>query len=313
MVRSGLFSLTRTLSAHLARILMYHNFRNTGDSDMSALDAATVRQQFQYLKQHFKVVPLLEIAQCLGDGKKLDRNLIALTVDDGRQNFYRVLFPLLKEFGFCATFFVVSSFISGEDWIWTDKVLWLSEQSAAPVELSPKNLPRIFSELNRMPPAVRNERIATLAAGMRITVPTRPPEKYAPCSWAQLREMADTGLVEVGSHTVTHPILSSISDEESWRELQESRRQMQEALGREVVSFCFPNGKRGDYRPSQVQQVAEAGYLCSVVAEFGLVSHRSDRYRLERVGVDGDSEQLFRKRVDGAGYYQGKILSLLGD
>jgi peptidoglycan/xylan/chitin deacetylase (PgdA/CDA1 family) len=305
----GAFSLTRALSAGMARILMYHNFSGPNGSDPNTLNVEGIRRQFTYLRRHFRVIPLLELVNQLASGrKKLDRNIVALTIDDGRRNCYEFLFPLLKEFELPATFFVVSSFIRGEDWIWTDKVIWLSEQPNPPEALLPNQLDGVFRSLNRMRPAERNAWIDAIAESMSVTIPTIAPAKYSPCSWSELREMADSGLMEIGSHTVTHPILSSVTDDESWDELTRSRAQIEEGTGRSAKSFCYPNGMPGDYRPSQVQQVERAGYACSVVAEFGMVNHTSDRYRLPRIGAARKSRNPeFSKYLDGFAYYQQKL------
>ena len=302
------FSATRLLSAGMARILMYHNFSGPNGTDPDALNVEGIRRQFTYLRQHFRVVPLLQLAEQLATGRTLDRYMVVLTIDDGRRSCYEFLFPLLQEFGLPATFFVVSSFIRGEDWIWTDKVIWLSEQANPPEELLPGKLDGVFQYLNRMRPEERNARIEALAKSMGATIPRVVPPKYGPCSWSELREMADSGLMEIGSHTVTHPILSSVTDEESWKELTLSRAQVEEGIGRKVSSFCFPNGMPGDYRPSQVEQVEQAGYACSLISQFGMVAYASDRFRLPRIGAARKSKlPEFSKYVDGFAYYQQKV------
>jgi len=308
----GVFSFARALSARKARILMYHNFSGPGGTESGALNTEATRAQFDYLRRHYRVVPLLQIAEQLASGKGLDSHTVALTIDDGRRDFYQFMFPLLKEFKFPATFFVVSSFIRGEDWIWTDKVLWLSEQSNPPASLIPGKLDDFFRSLNQIRPEARNAQIQSLAASAGITIPEKAPAKYAPCLWSELREMADSGFVDIGSHTVTHPILSSITDEESWQELTGSRRQIEEGMGRKASSFCFPNGMPGDFRPTQVQQIADAGYACSVVASFGLVDNGADPFRLPRLGMGSKSDPIeFAKFLDGVAYYQRKLKSSL--
>jgi hypothetical protein len=158
-----------------------------------------------------------------------------------------------------------------------------------------------------MRPETRNRRIDEWAALAGVSLPEQAPAKYAPCTWAELREMAGS-LVEIGSHTVTHPILSSITDEESWKELTESRRQIEEALGTQVRSFCFPNGQPEDYRASQVKEVQEAGYNCAVVADFDLVQNGADPYRLPRIGMERKTQSVeMAKYLDGAAYYQSKL------
>jgi len=218
------------------------------------------------------------------------------------------LFPLLKEFGIPATFFVVSSFIRGEDWVWTDKVLWLSEQPSPPSELASHRIDDFFRTLNQLRPEIRNARIEAIAQGMNLSIPKQPPPKYAPSSWSELREMVNSGLVEIGSHTLSHPIFASLSDEESWHELITSRAQIEEGVGAKVVSFCFPNGKPGDYRESQVRQVKDAGYLSALVTRPGMVRHGADLFQLPRIGVSGKSDPIaFSKHLDGVEYYQERL------
>jgi peptidoglycan/xylan/chitin deacetylase (PgdA/CDA1 family) len=304
----GMFALARAVSADMARILMYHNFSESDRPGTDEVSVNSVRKQFEYLRRHFRVVPLSHLCERLESGRPLGRRSVALTIDDGRRNCYEFLFPLLKEFAMPATFFVVSSFIRREDWIWTDKVLWLSEQPSRSSELSEEGIGGFFDLLNRMPPQRRNARIHSIAAGMGISIPKDVPPKYAPCTWNELREMADSGLMEIGSHTATHPILATLTDEESWWELTVSRAQIEEGLGRNVSSFCFPNGKPGDYRATQVRQIRDAGYRCAVVASFGIAGNRANPFELPRIGVGGKSDALvFAKRLDGAEYYQAKL------
>lgn len=309
----GLFTLARAISAGRPRILMYHNFSGTGESHNHDVTVSALRMQLQYLKQHFRVLSLADLAEQIRFHRSFRPNSVVLTIDDGRRNCYEHLYPLLREFRMPATFFVTSSFVDGEDWLWTDKVLWLSKQHGAPDELLPGRIDDFFYRLNRFVPRVRNESIFAVARAMRVAIPTQPPPPFNPCLWAELREMANSGLVEIGSHTVTHPILSTLDDHEGWYELTRSRARIEQALGRKVRFFCFPNGKPGDYRPTQLRQLEEAGYEAAVVSTFGLVQRASDPYELPRIGVSGESDHLsFAKNLDGAGHYQMKIQRSFG-
>jgi peptidoglycan/xylan/chitin deacetylase (PgdA/CDA1 family) len=311
MQASGVFAATRAMSAQMARILMYHNFSEGSEPD--AVSITAIRDQLEHLCHHFCVVPLSEIVSRLRSRKAFGSRLVALTIDDGRRNFYELMFPLLRKFSLPATLFVVSSFINREDWIWTDKVLWLSGQPNRPAELATQRLDSFFRKLNQLTPEVRSEVITQLAARMEVNIPQAPPPKFEPCTWKQLREMVDSGLVEIGSHTITHPILASISDEESWQEVVASRVQIEQAIGRKIRYFCYPNGQRGDYRSSQIRQVEDARYDAAVAAWPGMVSRASGLYDLPRIGVSGNLDQVtFYKHLDGADYYQIKIQRFLG-
>jgi peptidoglycan/xylan/chitin deacetylase (PgdA/CDA1 family) len=309
----GVFSVARAMSGSMARILMYHNFCVAGEVENGAIDTSLLRKQFSFLARHFGVVPLRELVERLQSGRNLGHNSVVLTIDDGRRNFYEFAFPLLKEFRFPATFFVVSSFIGAQEWIWTDKVLWLSEQAGRAPELATPSLDALFKALNRLSPTERDARIHAMAADASAQIPPKPIGKYAPCSWDQLREMVDSGLVEIGSHTKTHPILSSISDAESCRELTEARAEIEIGIHGKVTSFCFPNGGVDDYRLSQVKQIQDAGYTCAVTAIAGLVDERNDRYQLPRIGIGPETDTLaFSKTLDGVSYYQQKLAAACG-
>lgn len=291
---------------------MYHNFCRAGDSESDHVSLAAARVQLAYLRRHFHVVPLSRLVDQIKSGLPFEKPTVALTIDDGRRNSYEVFFPLLKEFQMPATLFIVSSFIQREDWIWTDKVLWLSEHTTAPEELHSGRIEHFFRILNRLRPERRDACIESMAEFMSVSIPKNPPAKYAPCSWSELREMADSGLVEIGSHTVTHPILATLTDEEAWWELMTSRSQIQEGIGRAVECFCFPNGKPEDYRPGQIRQVRQAGYTCAVVTNFGMTGSEADPYELPRIGIGGRSDFLsFAKYVDGVEQYQDKLSALL--
>jgi peptidoglycan/xylan/chitin deacetylase (PgdA/CDA1 family) len=309
MRNCGVFALTRSISSSMGRILMYHNFSAVDETGNDAVSASRLRSQFEHLHRHFRIFPLALMIERLKSGTALDPLTVAITIDDGRRNCYEVLFPLLKEFQIPATFFVVSSFIRREDWVWTDKVLWLSEQSSRIGELSAGNIDRLFAGMNQLRPEGRTAFLEAIAKRMGVSIPPKAPSKYGPCSWSDLREMADSGLVEIGSHTVTHPVLATITDVDSWHELTASRAQIEEGLGRQVRLFCFPNGKVGDYRPCHLEQVREAGYEGAVVASFGMVDRMKSPYELPRIGVSGGSDILsFSKNLDGLEYYQMELI-----
>ncbi len=78
-------------------------------------------------------------------------------------------------------------------------------------------------------------------------------------TWDDVRAMADMGF-EIGSHTVNHPNLATLSHEDTWDELVESRQTIEEQLDRPVRWFAYPFGGPDDFRPDQAELVADAGY-----------------------------------------------------
>jgi len=75
----------------------------------------------------------------------------------------------------------------------------------------------------------------------------------------QLREMQASGVIEYGSHTMSHPHLSALSlDDAAW-EMAESRRQLEAAFGKPFCAFAYPYGD-GAYSPEIRKKALDAGY-----------------------------------------------------
>lgn len=96
-----------------------------------------------------------------------------------------------------------------------------------------------------------------------------------------LREMAETGM-EIGSHTLTHPRLAKISPAQARKEIFDSRKRLEDALGREVVSFCAPYG---NWNRSIIEMTREAGYRLMLSTIRDNRNTESDRWKLKRAMI----------------------------
>jgi len=88
-------------------------------------------------------------------------------------------------------------------------------------------------------------------------------------TWEAAREMQDSGLVEFGSHTMTHPDLRRLEGDALSYELAESKRRLETTLGRRVDAFAYPFGA-GAYDPAVRAAVLAAGYSCDFGVKQGL-------------------------------------------
>jgi peptidoglycan/xylan/chitin deacetylase (PgdA/CDA1 family) len=105
------------------------------------------------------------------------------------------------------------------------------------------------------------------------------PGRLATMSWDSLLELAQRGFA-VGSHTVTHPHLMSLSDGELDRELRDSREQLESRLGRPCPLLAYPYGEHD----ARVQAAARrAGYVAAFGLETG--SSRQNLYAIPRVDI----------------------------
>jgi peptidoglycan/xylan/chitin deacetylase (PgdA/CDA1 family) len=299
MQRTGAFAPFRLANRSKALILTYHRF---GEDEAGLKTTARVFEaQLQYLTARYSIVPLSSISEALTNGRSLPAGLAAITIDDGYGDAYEIAFPLLRKYNAPATLFVVTGFVDKACWVWTDKMRFLALKTDAPlieatiagrkVEIRLGDhlsrlqaAARANSLIKRLPDEAKDEAIARIALSLDVELPAAPPPEYRPVTWEQAREMDSSGL-EVASHTLSHPILTNVMDEQLARELSESKERLEEILGHRVDSFCYPNGGHD----GRVRRAVErAGYRSAVTTRPGFNDERSDPLTLSRIHTECD-------------------------
>ena len=113
----------------------------------------------------------------------------------------------------------------------------------------------------------------------------------------QVAELADSG-VEVGAHTVTHPILKVAGTAVTRQEILAGKQELEEITGAAMRSFAYPNGRPGeDYDDSHVEIVRDAGFYCAVSTESAVARQSSDILQLPRFGPWDESPLRFGLRL----------------
>ena len=99
---------------------------------------------------------------------------------------------------------------------------------------------------------------------------------------AQIKRLHDAGM-EIGGHTINHPILAMLDDEEARAEIVGGKHRLEEITGAPVTLFAYPNGKPDkDYGPRDVGLVREAGFAAAVSTIGGVANRSSDLFQLPR-------------------------------
>jgi peptidoglycan/xylan/chitin deacetylase (PgdA/CDA1 family) len=116
--------------------------------------------------------------------------------------------------------------------------------------------------------------------------------------WPQLRELADGGM-EIGSHSLTHPFMHELSLDEIRREFGESKRRLEDGIGRSVTLASLP---RGSTVAGIGTVLAELGYEAFCTSEPGVVDSGTDRFAIPRIAVKrGTSATLLQNILNGGG------------
>jgi len=260
-----------------------------------------------HCKKHFQFYTLGELDAYKQEFGRYPKHAVVLTFDDGFQSFYHLAFPLLKKHHIKSSLFVCPGLIDKDTTIWPELIFDAYEKSALAIKHS--ELGSLIEELKLLSSEQRQQKISELVCKNYQYEEEQADMNRALINWPQLREIHSSGLVEVGSHSLTHPILSQESQEEVNAQMRLSKERIEAELSNKVVSFCYPNGQSDDYRETELIGLKKCAYKTAVTAEFGLVNDAANPLLLPRFGGDFTNLQQAKKYIDGVEYCQRKLLS----
>ena len=287
----GADSLFAPFAKRCGVVFMLHRFR-TAESAAEGYDPSALWRALAYLRRKkYNVVSIEALLRCNLEGRPVPDRSIAFTIDDGYADHAEIGAPIFAEFDCPVTTFVTSGFLDEELWFWWDQIEFIFANSTLPTvrtELGDTALEYSLRSTSGHAAAtsdfvarckviandLRLEAIERLAISAEVSLPAKAPERYAPMTWDQLRACEERGMT-FGPHTVTHPILSRVSDHQSRWELTESWRRLCEEARRPVPVFCYPNGGSSDYSEREIATLQEMRFLGAVVGSAGFVSARA--------------------------------------
>jgi len=127
---------------------------------------------------------------------------------------------------------------------------------------------------------------AGLQADYHYSWEEQAPELYAHVDTELLAAVAhENELVEIGGHTHTHPRLAELSEKQQKAEITTNRAILTEICGYEPTVFAYPFGQPADFNETSVRLVHETGYKGAASTTAGILSWRSDRFRIRRIDV----------------------------
>ncbi|MBI3303113.1 MAG: polysaccharide deacetylase family protein [Deltaproteobacteria bacterium] len=302
---SGVLALLRAAAARSrAVVLRYHSVSAVSDQAELYLDPGLTlspeafERQIRFLSQHYTLVPLEDIVDCLRRGQRLYRRAVAITFDDGYRDNYTQAFPILRRYQVPATFYLTTGCIDNEQIFWVAHLRYLLTASRA--EELRLTRPEAFSfDLSR--PGSREATFRTLVVRMKNISTAKRHEMLAAVAeqlavddsplrgimmrWEEAREMHSQGM-SFGAHTVTHPNLPNTAPEEAEREIRESKEAIEGRLRTRVHAFSYPNGRGSNHLTEQVKQIVrQTGFHSAVTSLPGCIEQGNDLFALKRVGV----------------------------
>jgi peptidoglycan/xylan/chitin deacetylase (PgdA/CDA1 family) len=285
-------------------VLEYHAVSDEYGSTDGTVSTRCFRQHLRYLRRHYRVASLADAAAALSEPGALREDLAVVTFDDGYASNHESAWPILRAEGATATVFVTTGFLDGAE-LWFDlarrcletargRRIQLPASISAVLGNGRRGIEPAMQRLKRLAPPTRTALLAALRAS---APPVRPPA--SPLSWAQARELHAAG-IEIGCHTVSHPILSTLARAEQETEIVAARDRIAAELGSAPTSFAYPNGDAGDFDATTIELVRAAGFQVACTTRRGANRPGCDRYQLARLGVGDEPAFVLAARLAGA-------------
>jgi peptidoglycan/xylan/chitin deacetylase (PgdA/CDA1 family) len=314
-----------------ALILFYHGVMDAvSDPWRLHLPPTRFAEQLEIIKRHASVLRLSELVHGLKAGK-LPRRSIVLTFDDGYANNLTHAKPLLAKYAVPATVFVTTGYLDDQREFWSDELerllltpgrlpaqLRIRINGHSPewdlretAEYKPDDYARyrtwnawqaetptvrhtvyreLYQEMQLLPLSEQRRVLAELQEQVELTATPRPLHRFL--TPEEVSALAQDGLIEIGSHTVSHPLLPGLSPAEQEREIRTSKRVLEEITAQPVSSFAYPYGR---YTEDTVNLVRASGFLSACAAEGTVTQAKTDLFQLPRCPVqDWDGTQFER-------------------
>jgi len=310
---SGLLSLHAFLRIKLLKktdftILTYHRIllamsdeHDKPQPGMVTL-ARTFGEQLKFLTETYDVISIDDLVLHLRSGRRYPKRCIVITFDDGWKDNYTHAFPLLRLYGVPATVFLATDYIESDKMFWFHTVnsivrkrLLTSEklksildecgaidQADKTILLSTINQPdRFIEQIKKFDPAALSEISDRINDAVGVDGGKVTGEQWV-LNWDEINEMRKHR-ISFGSHTCSHTILTRMQGDQITRELQSSKRIIEENTGSQVTSFVYPNG---DFNLQVKDLVEKAGYLCACTGSRpNPPRSKIDPFALPRLGM----------------------------
>jgi len=120
-------------------------------------------------------------------------------------------------------------------------------------------------------------------------------------SWDEIKTVQDSGIINIGSHALgPEPLINIKSEDELRKEIFDSKKILEEKLGRKINAFSYPGGR---FNEQMRQLVIDAGYKFAVVTNPGKKIANDNLLALKRLRISSSSNNLFIFWIEASGYY----------
>lgn len=309
----------RCFNRSAARIILYHKVNDDINSFFPPVTIRHFKEHIEYLAENYSVVSLSGIAGFAGGRTELPERSVAVTFDDGYSDIYENVLPFIKKHGYPVTVFLTSDCVKNQSVMWTDRlhqyflrttVKQIKLDIPDGVEFYLRNFEerkkaclRIKEYLKSVDEGEKHRIFDLLREKLSINVDDDMPELML--TESQAVELNKSG-VEIGSHSMTHPVLTKITGDKAREEIVISKAIIEKMIGSPVSCFSYP---AGIYSAPIKNEVINAGYLYACGVGGGMVHMGDDIFALNRIYITDCPVYIFAVEVSGLMNFFRRIVS----
>jgi len=292
----GMGRLSRRTDCPKFAVLCYHRVGMGGIPLFSEQPPELFEAQMRYVRQRYRVISLDQLCEEMEkpQGKK---DAVAVTFDDGYRDLYVHALPVLRKHEIPATIYLPVASIETGQVPWYDRIflaLRVFPKDNLEVFLDRPQSFRLSSFETRLSAAaeiiqylrtIPVERRMEFCEGLESQVKLPQDElNDRMLTWDQIREMSREGIT-FGSHTMTHPAVSQLTNTQLESELGESKKVVEERIGKPAMHFAFPFGKPADNGTAALPFLARYGYRSATTTVEGVNEPGDNLHELRRTQV----------------------------
>lgn len=308
-----IYALLRHNKRRQILVLMYHGVSEKNITSLENFDGKHVykklfERQIKYLKKCYNIISMDYYMACMQTNKRLPKNPAIITFDDGYRNNFTVLQPIITKYRMPVTIFlpvrqigantinsltsIISFLISktSKKSVRFKIIDNLHEYDLSVRRKSLSSIIRIRQQLGSLSSSESKKAIDELAKETGVSLPDND-DNLLLMSWDEVMQFDKLKpYISFGSHTLTHPDLTKLSQKEMKKELELSKNELERKFGRKINHLAYPFGY---YNDAVIEASRKAGYSAAVTTEYGYNKTGSDPLRLKRVAVNNMGMAFF--------------------
>lgn len=272
------------------------------DDGVYAHSIIEFERHLKWLMKNTKLLSEDELINIVSNGKLVSRICSLITFDDGYIDNYTLAYPILRRLGIPAIYFIPSGQIISRQLGWWDLIAYLirnTKKTSIFYNNEIVNLQNddesihLFQKIMKTKPYEEtSDLLQKLSEACDFPLPNIETQSKELMTWNQIREVSQNG-IDIGSHTHSHRVLSTISSDEQSYELRSSKLIIEKEIGKKVRTIAYPVGGYKHFSPETMRIAAECGYEAAFSFNTGINNQSNlSTYDIKRIEPSVNIELL---------------------